>query len=221
MIQAVVFDLGGTLMEYTGMPLSWMEYYPAGFQAINKYFGCDAGADALNRSVEILCQYNPRISHREIELAPENIFEKALAHWPSKPRAAECAEIFFKGIALKAEIYPDTLPVLQELQSSGIKTAALTDLPNAMPDSLFRKDIGPILSSLNLYVSSASCGFRKPNKRGLQMIAETFSLPMPDILFVGDEEKDQRTAENAGCTFAWIHREKGQTLSSVLAPFLH
>lgn len=221
MIQAVVFDLGGTLMEYTGMPLSWVEYYPAGFQAINKHFGCGAGAEALSRSVEILCQYNPRISHRETELPPEYIFEKALAYWPHQPPAAECAEFFFKGLALKGEIFPDTLSVLQELQSSGIKTTALTDLPNAMPDSLFRKDIGPILARLDLYVSSASCGFRKPNKRGLQMIAETFSLPMPDILFVGDEEKDQRTAENAGCPFAWIHREKGETLSSVLAPFLN
>lgn len=216
MVQAVVFDLGGTLMEYTGMPLSWVEYYPAGFEAVNRHFRCGADAEALNRSVEILRQYNPRVSHRETELAPERIFAKALAHWPHQPPAAECAGIFFNGLTLKAEIYPDTLPTLKRLRESGIKTAALTDLPNAMPDSLFRKDIGPILAHLDLYVSSASCGYRKPNKHGLQMIAETFHLPMPQLLFVGDEEKDRQTAQNAGCRFALIDRQHGQGLAAAL-----
>lgn len=220
MVRAVVFDLGGTLMEYGGMGLSWVDYYPAGFQAINEHFGCGADGEAFSRSVEIMRQYNPRVSHRETELAPEYIFEEALAHWPHNPPAAECAEVFFGGLDLKAEIYPDTLPTLKKLRESSIKTAALTDLPNAMPDSLFQKDIGPILAYLDLYVSSASCAFRKPHKHGLQMIAEAFCLPMSQLLFVGDEEKDRQTAENAGCLFSQIHRRQGQRLTSILAPFL-
>lgn len=216
MIQAVAFDLGGTLMEYAGMPLSWSEYYKDGFQAINAHFGCAVDENAIAHSVEIMKNYNPRVSHRETELAPEYIFEKALAHWPCKPPAAECSQVFFEGIHLQPKIYPDTLPALQELQSSGIKTAALTDLPNAMPDSLFRKDITPILDHLDLYVSSASCGFRKPNRRGLQLIAESFSLPMSALLFVGDEEKDRQTAQNAGCRFVLLNRKDGQGLSAAL-----
>lgn len=220
MVRAVVFDLGGTLMEYTGMPLSWTGYYADGFRAVNAYYGCAVDEDAVARSVEVMRGYNPRVSYREIELSPAYIFEKALAHWPRKPPTEECAQVFFGGLHLQAEIYPDTVPMLEELRSSGIKTAALTDLPTAMPDSLFRKDITPILERLDFYVSSAVCGFRKPNKRGLQRIAENFALPVPDILFVGDEDKDQQAAENAGCPFARIHREDGQLLSSVLAPFL-
>lgn len=220
MIQAIAFDLGGTFMEYTGMPLSWVEYYMDGFRAINAYYGCAVKEEALARSVEIMQELNPRFSYRETELSPEYIFDKALAHWPCEIPAAECGVIFFEGLNLKAKIYPDTVPVLKELQRSGVKTAALTDLPSAMPDNLFKKDIAPLLDCFDLYVSSAVCGFRKPNKKGLQLIAENFSLPMSDILFVGDEEKDQRTAENAGCPFAWLRREKGDTLSSVLVHFL-
>ena len=36
MTKAVVFDLGGTLMEYKGMPLNWDEYYYRGFQNVNQ-----------------------------------------------------------------------------------------------------------------------------------------------------------------------------------------
>ena len=39
--KAIVFDLGGTLMEYEGMPLDWSDYYYRGFKKINENFGLD------------------------------------------------------------------------------------------------------------------------------------------------------------------------------------
>lgn len=30
-IKVIVFDIGGTLMEYRNMPLSWLDYYKKGF----------------------------------------------------------------------------------------------------------------------------------------------------------------------------------------------
>ena len=32
MPKAIVFDLGGTLMEFAGMPLNWSDYYIGGFE---------------------------------------------------------------------------------------------------------------------------------------------------------------------------------------------
>ena len=29
---------------------------------------------------------------------------------------------------------------------------------------------------------------------------------MPDVIFIGDEEKDRKTAMNANCKFIWIQR---------------
>lgn len=34
-MRVIAFDLGGTLMEYQGMPYSWVDYYSIGFQALN------------------------------------------------------------------------------------------------------------------------------------------------------------------------------------------
>ena len=33
-MKVIVFDLGGTLMQYVGMPHSWVEFYKKGFDAI-------------------------------------------------------------------------------------------------------------------------------------------------------------------------------------------
>lgn len=56
------------------------------------------------------------------------------------------------------------------------------------------------------YVSSAVSGVRKPNAGGLRMIADKFGVSLSELILVGDEEKDARTAERAGCGFIRIDR---------------
>lgn len=86
----------------------------------------------------------------------------------------------------------------------GAKVACLTDLPSGMPDNLFRDAVPDIIKMFDLYVSSQTCGYRKPNRAGLEYIAKNFDIDVKDILFVGDEDKDRQTAENAGCDFMHI-----------------
>ena len=131
-----------------------------------------------------------------------------MEHWHKDIPIADCADGFYKGLQLKAEIYPDTIPALVTLKKQGYQIAALTDLPTAMPDELFKEDIARLLPYVDFYVSSLSCGFRKPNIRGLQMISEHYDIPIADLVFIGDEEKDRKTAHNAGCHFIRISRKQ-------------
>lgn len=80
-----VFDLGGTLMEYAGMPESWAAFYEQGFQAINRYFNCGATPTDIANSVEIFQSWNPRIIARENEASPEWLFQQAICHWANLP----------------------------------------------------------------------------------------------------------------------------------------
>jgi len=98
--------------------------------------------------------------------------------------------------------------ILQELKEKGYTIATLTDLPSAMPDDIFRRDISELLDYIDYYVSSSVAGYRKPNCKGLQMISEKFSIPITKLIFVGDEEKDRRTAINANCKFIWVQHSK-------------
>lgn len=211
MTKVLVFDLGGTLMEYVGMPASWTDYYMQGFEAINQYYQCGVSASCINQSIEILKTFNARLFYREIEYTPEYIFGKALEHWPQKLPLRECSYRFFQGLELKAMIYPDTVPSLENLKKEGYKIATLTDLPTAMPDELFKNDIAPLLPHFDFYASSLSCGFRKPNSRGLELIAEHYGIPVNALIFIGDEEKDRQTADNAGCRFIRIDRKQEGT----------
>ena len=202
--KAVVFDLGGTLMEYEGMPLNWSDYYYQGFKKVDEKFGLGLAEADIEKSAEILKSYNPRNKYREYEIMPVVLFDEAMAGWKKVPDIREAIEVFFSGIGLKARVFSYSKKIIEVCKKHGLKVACLTDLPSGMPDSLFRKSITDIIKLFDLYVSSQTCGYRKPNKAGLEYIAEHFDIDAKDILFVGDEDKDMQTADNAGCSFMHI-----------------
>lgn len=205
-MKVLVFDLGGTLMQYTGMPYSWIDYYRQGFEAIMNTFNYNISPENINKSIQMLSDFNPRINYREIEYPPEFIFTKIFEQWHLNLSTQKCIKTFWKGLNLKAELYPDAVGVLKKLKEKGYIIATLTDLPSAMPDEFFKDDISELLSHFDFYMSSAISGYRKPNCKGLQMISEKFAIPMNKLIFIGDEEKDKKTALNANCKFIQIQR---------------
>lgn len=50
-------------------------------------------------------------------------------------------------------------------------------------------------------------GYRKPNVKGLQIIAKELCVPVQEIMYIGDEEKDIICANNAGAVSVLIDRE--------------
>lgn len=218
-MKAVVFDIGGTLMEYKGMPYSWIDYYKTGFKSVNKKHQCNISESEIDRSVEILKSYNPRLNYREREYTPQYIFSHAIKEWNINFSIDEFIYSFFEELHLIPIIYKETIPAIINLKKKGYKIATLTDLPTGMPDEFFKRDIIDLLQYFDLYVSSLSCGYRKPNPYGLNHIAKELNIKTNELLYVGDEEKDRRTADNAGCKFIKIIRneeEKNYTLSNLI-----
>lgn len=207
-MKVIVFDIGGTLMEYVGMPYSWVDYYKQGFDAVNEKYSLCATETDIEKSIEILKKYNPRVNYREVEYSPEFLFTKATEHWKKNIDLNAFIDTFFEGFNLKAIVYPDTVITLKKLKGMDCAIAALTDLPSSMPDELFKRDIPELLDLFDLYISSQISGFRKPNATGLKMISEHFGVDISELVFVGDEEKDRLTAVNAGCRFIQINRNE-------------
>lgn len=193
-------------MEYEGMPLSWLAYYPKGLAAVNEAFALELTGEEIARSVEVLKGYNPRYFPRKEEIPPEKIFGDAIRHWRKKPPVDQVVAQFFQGMQLSPRIYADTAPALSLLKEAGYGIACLTNLPSGMPDALFREGLQDLTEKLDYYLSSELCGFRKPHPAGLHRIAQKWKVPVESLLFVGDERLDMETAERAGCPFARIAR---------------
>jgi len=52
-LKVIVFDLGGTLMQYVGMPHSWVDFYYKGFETIIQKFKVHIPQKVVLESVQI------------------------------------------------------------------------------------------------------------------------------------------------------------------------
>ncbi len=204
--KSIVFDIGGTLMEYKGMPLSWLDYYKTALEFVRSELDLDITDDDIDKSFEVMKSYNPRINPREYDVSPEVIFSEATAHWKGEFSITNVIDRFFASMNLTAYIYPETIDFLDRLKAKEYKMAALTDVAIGMPDELHKSYFPELLAYFDMYVSSISCGYRKPNPKGLQDIAEKFGVTADEMIMIGDEEKDIKTAKRFGCKAVLIDR---------------
>ena len=205
-MKVIVFDIGVTLMEYKNMPLSWLDFYKDGFRYVCSELSLNITENDIDKSFDVLISYNPRINPREVDVTPEVIFSEATAHWQGKFELSDVINKFYESMNLTAYIYPETLDFLDKLKAEGYIIAALTDVAIGMPDELHKSYFPELLSYFDMYVSSISCGYRKPNPKGLLDIAENFGVASSEMIMIGDEEKDIKTAKRFSCKSVLIDR---------------
>ena len=205
-MKVIVFDIGGTLMEYQNMPLSWLDFYKDGFCYVRNELALNITENDIDKSFEVLKSYNPRINPREVDVTPKVIFSEATAHWQGEFTLSDAINKFYESMNLTAYIYTETLDFLDKLKAEGYKIAALTDVAIGMPDELHKSYFPELLPYFDMYVSSISCGYRKPNPKGLSDIAEEFGVDASEMIMIGNEEKDIKTAKKFGCKSVLIDR---------------
>lgn len=206
MIKVAAFDIGGTLMEYKGMPGVWIDYYENGFKHVREKLLPQISDDDIAAGMAILRGYNPTIKYREADYSHERIFGEIAQKWGTDISVDKIAYCFFEAFPLEAYTYPETIPVLYQLCTTGIKIATLTDVATGMPDELHKSYFPELMPYFDLYVSSTSCRYRKPNIKGLVDIAVHFGVKPDEMIFIGDERKDVLVANCFGCTSVYIDR---------------
>ena len=200
-------------MEYKGMHLSWVSYYKDSFDYVNRKFSLGLSEKQIDASIEIYKNYNPRIKPREAEIQPETIFADIISGWNTDVPVKKIIDAFFESLKLEPVIYEDSIPALKQLREKGFKIAVLTDVATGMPDEFHKNYVSPLLPYFDLYVSSLSCGFKKPNIKGLADIAAFFNAEPEEMLMVGDDLRDVEVARRFGCKSVLIRREGSASTS--------
>ncbi len=205
-INAVVFDVGRTLMEYIDMPNTWLDYYAPALHHVREALNLPISDEELDKSIEIYRSYSPQIKPREKDFTPEEIFSDVTKDWNCSFNLSDVIREFFAYMDLKPYIYPDTVPILKKLHEDGYIVCTLTDVATGMPDELHKSYFSSLLQYFDMYVSSITCGYRKPSTKGLEIIAEQYNLEPSEIVMIGDEPKDIMTAVRFGCRSVLIDR---------------
>ena len=151
---------------------------------------------------------------REKEIPAQKIFTDAVAAWNYDASSISLEKIintFFESLKLEPVIYEDSIPALKKIRAANLKTAIMTDVASAMPDSLHKAYVEPLLPYFDLYVSSVTCGWRKPNPKGLSDIAAFLNSSPTEMIMIGDNQRDIQAAKNFGCTSVLMFRKNAPT----------
>ncbi len=209
-MKVIAFDLGDTLVEYEGVPLSWETHYPEALADLASIFESAPSRRHFERASAVLRRYNTRIHPREKEVSFSSILHELLLAFEHEQTVDELpsAAAFFRVFRQKLRCFPDTCPALSALRNRGIRIGVFTDVPYGMPRELFLEDVSrtELVGYADALVTSRDVGFRKPAPATLTFLAEALSCAPRDLVYVGNEKKDVEVARACGCLSVLIDR---------------
>jgi HAD superfamily hydrolase (TIGR01549 family) len=209
-MDAVVFDLGGTLVEYSWATPRWEQHYGDALRAMAGVLGVSPHPGQLGRASAVLRSHNPRLHPREHEVPFTRMLEELLPCFgvTGNVDTDACTVAFFDVYREPLQCCEDTVPAIEGLRSRKKRLGVFGDAAYGMPTRLLREDVraAGLLEEFDVFLTSVDTGFRKPSGEALRRVAEALGCAPSGMMYVGDEEKDVATAKAAGCRAVIIDR---------------
>ncbi len=206
-IKAIGFDIGGTLVNYN-KPLNWSDSYYSAIKFMCEKNNIEFTEKRFNSAKEVLEKYNTRVNPREKEVTSDIIFGEIFEKWnESKNKIYQAKKAFYLYFQRSANLYEDAKGLLDYCYENNILCAVYTDVAYGMDDEFSLNDIKEFEKYIDLKLTSENVGYRKPNKRGFEIMLEKFNCKPEEIFYIGDEEKDIKGAKSVGIQSILINRD--------------
>jgi putative hydrolase of the HAD superfamily len=197
MKKAVLFDLGGTLVEY----YTRAEFPRILEEAIGEVEGYLRHLDMLRVTSQALWQRVRDEDHeagdhrvRPLEGRLIRIFQlddtnRTVAQPMGGDLVVELCWRFLKPIFARGRRYGDAHPVLQRLRAAGLHTAIVSNTPWGSPAELWREEVERHGLSVQAVVTCRDAGWRKPARQIFEFALERVGASPQESLFVGDDPR--------------------------------
>lgn len=207
---AYAFDLGDTLIEYAGLPLSWEAHYPAAIRALAAHWSVVPTDQQIDACAAELRRFNTRLHPRSHEISFAQIIASLQPHLPVPHHSDElgCATAFFGVFRQRMHCFSDVVPTLRALRARGHRVGVFTDVPYGMPDTLVREDVrtAGLTDLIDALLTSSGVGMRKPAAQTLSALASALEVPPSSLVHVGNERKDVDAALAIGSSAVLLSR---------------
>lgn len=206
-IKAIGFDIGGTLVNYN-KPLNWSQSYRDAIKFMCEKNNLDFTEDRFENAKSVLNKYNTRVNPREEEVTSDVIFGEIFEKWNEDiNKIKQSKKTFYEFFQREASLYDDAKELLNFCKENNIKCSVYTDVAYGMDDEFSLKDIEEIKDYIDLKLTSENVGYRKPNKKGFEIMLEKFNCKPEQMIYVGDEQKDIIGPQSVGMKAILIKRD--------------
>jgi putative hydrolase of the HAD superfamily len=193
MMLAVIFDLGGTLLEFNPQRLSWLEWERQGIESAYAYLssqGCRVDKEAfVARFIASLPERWQEATEGGRNLRLDDMLREACAAGGAAPVREEIARAVAHYIApLDAHVtaYDDALGTLRALRERGLKIGLLSN--TMWPGAYHRQEMARfgLLSYFDCVAFSADVALWKPQPAIYHLALDGLGVSAADAFFVGD-----------------------------------
>jgi len=192
-IRAILFDLGGTLLEFNPHHLPWLEWERAGLENVHACLltrGYDLDLTAFSAHwAEQLPERWEQAARGEGNLQLGDVLREACHACGVTPTADEIETAVAAYIApLDAHVmaYDDTLDTLRELHCRGYKIGLISN--TMWPGEYHRHEMERhgLLSLFDHTLFSADVGLWKPQPEVYHFALDALGVPAEEAVFCGD-----------------------------------
>jgi len=204
-IQAVVFDMGGTLEELYYDDAVRLEA-ACGLQALLRGLGLDPGLGVAELKAAVakgMGAYQAWREETEIELPPERMWTEYLLPDHGLPRerlaaAADEIAFFYETHFFVRSLRPEAPAMVEALHSMGFRLAVISNITSRRIVPSMLEEYG-LAGCFDPVVTSSAFGRRKPNAQIFLEAARLMALPPAACAYVGDTiSRDVIGARRAG-----------------------
>jgi putative hydrolase of the HAD superfamily len=216
-IRAVIFDCYSTLIDIkTDEEKKEVFHY---LSLYLQYYGAKMNAESLQAAFKLARErypYPKEEHYPEIDL--EVVFRNVLNKYGlDNPFLAEsCCKLFRVLSREHFQLFPDSLPVLEEMRQKGYQLGIISDA-----QKVFCFDEGEMLGLspfFGCFVVSTHFGFRKPDPRLFMVACTLLNIPPVEAVYIGnDPETDVGGAKGVGMQAILLDR-KGENTNSEPKP---
>jgi putative hydrolase of the HAD superfamily len=207
-IEAITFDVGGTLIE------PWPSVGEV-YAAVAATHGFSLSPQTLNRQFRAAWKQRRDFRHRRSDWA-QVVDETFAGTIPPDASNRLFHELYDRFRAPDVwRVFDDVRPTLRELRGRGCKLGIISN---------WDERLRPLLEDLNLAASfeviiiSNEVGHLKPAQAIFAEAARRLEMPAAAILHVGDTmAEDIEGAQAAGMNAVWLDRSSGANLSKILS----
>jgi HAD superfamily hydrolase (TIGR01509 family) len=217
--RAILFDLGQTLLEYPGNTHEfWRLFLEQRLRDMHPLFleraeAVDDSPDAfMQQAIEIMWRER-RVNMNGQSWAFRERLRAVLSHYgcPEYEEAdlEQLTDDFYTPIGAGTRRYEETLAVLEELRSKGLRFAIISNAPWDVPGRLLRADMEcwDLAGYFETMVMSGEVPWRKPNPEFMWAAARELGVTPNECLVVGDSlPADIAGARAAGMDCVWVNR---------------
>lgn len=196
MIRAVIFDLGGTLIEYAGSYAAWPDLETPGLAAAYDYWQQQGHrlppfADFQQAGFRLLPSLWRAATRHEANLRVEDLLMASLVELSVREMAREdltlAAERYGAAIQAQAALTPQAVETVEQVKAAGYRVGLVSN--TMFPGAMHRADmerfgLSPYFDAM---VFSADVNMWKPNADPFRQVLAGLGVAADTAVYIGDD----------------------------------